>query len=173
MSSITLTWDGVDEANRYQVTYRQAGTGWTTATLPTNATSYTLTNLEPGTEYSIRIRSLCSDQLSSWTRTYVASTTSMKGDLSAPVEGERTVVTLSVYPNPNSGQFNVRMRAETARTAQMIMMDLSGRVILNVFYDLNAGENEIPVVLDGVASGLYTLRVLSEGTDLYKKIVVN
>ena len=55
-TSATLTWDA-NYANQWRVQYMASGaTSWTSVTATTN--TYTLTNLDPGIEYQVRVRAL-------------------------------------------------------------------------------------------------------------------
>jgi hypothetical protein len=61
--SATVTWTG--EANKYEFAYRVGNAEWTTRNVE-NASTITLTGLTPSTTYSIRVRSICSDDISAW-----------------------------------------------------------------------------------------------------------
>lgn len=61
----TVSWTG-DAAN-YEVAYRTGDVAWTTIEVESKTT--TLTGLVPSTAYSVRIRSICTDDVSAWATT--------------------------------------------------------------------------------------------------------
>ena len=82
VSSATVSWEGIGNANYYRLSTRELGTNvWQFATNPVNidpsTTSINLTALEEYTSYEWRIRSWCQDGSSSaWTGTQVFTTLS-------------------------------------------------------------------------------------------------
>ena len=53
---LTVSWDAVTDASRYQISWNPASAnGQSEAVVESPATSYTITNLEPATEYSISV----------------------------------------------------------------------------------------------------------------------
>jgi len=67
-------------------------------------------------------------------------------------------LSLSIYPNPNKGNFNLNIQANQAETVKLEVLDMTGRTVWSQNQNLNQGENAIPVELTGVASGLYLIR---------------
>ena len=56
---LTVSWDAVTDASRYQISWNPASAnGQSEAVVESPATSYTITNLEPATEYSISVVAL-------------------------------------------------------------------------------------------------------------------
>jgi hypothetical protein len=78
-----------------------------------------------------------------------------------------TPAVLEASPNPNNGQFNVRVVAGADGVATLDLFDLKGRRISGVFSSsMQAGEQRVvPVNVSDVASGLYVLR-LQSGQDV-------
>ena len=57
-TTITVSWNAVDHADRYSVSYKPTGeTTWTNKNVGTN-TSYTISGLTPNTEYDIRVKAV-------------------------------------------------------------------------------------------------------------------
>ncbi len=165
---LILTWPGVAEATRYQIAWRAAGTGWTTATLPTNTPRFVIEGLSPDTEYTIRVRSLCNDQISSWTRFYTVRTQAQR--LAATQAA--AAFSLSVYPNPNRGRFVVALETEQSGLAELTLTDLNGRQLVRQSAELLAGRSELPVELEGISAGVYLLRVSTGGRVQTQKLIV-
>ena len=164
---LILTWPGVAEAARYQIAWRAAGAGWTTATLPTNTPRFVIEGLSPDTEYSIRVRSLCNDQISSWTRFYTVRTMAPRVAAQAAAD-----FSLSVYPNPNRGRFVVALETASHGRADLSVTDLSGRQLVRQSVDLAAGRSELPIELEGISAGVYLLRVSVAGRLQTQKLIV-
>jgi len=70
---------------------------------------------------------------------------------------------LTAYPNPSNGQFQVRVAAQADGPAQLDLFDLQGKKIRSLFEgSLAAGEvREILVNNQGLATGLYQMRLVS------------
>lgn len=77
---------------------------------------------------------------------------------------------VNVYPNPNSGQFNIAFDGEAAM-ARLEIFDLNGR-LLHSREIQNAGEGYVYQVNDRLASGMYIIKVTQkEETSLHRVIV--
>ncbi len=73
-TSITLEWDDVDEADEYELAYTDTDAG-TESELTTSDTEATLTDLEPGTPYSIEASAVADGTASSSEQIEVETTT--------------------------------------------------------------------------------------------------
>ena len=76
-----------------------------------------------------------------------------------------------VYPNPNKGEFTVKLNGSLSRDINIDVYDLRGRKIYHKFYR-EAGDFNQNVKLNNVQSGLYLLRVSDGVRQSTKKIVV-
>lgn len=72
---------------------------------------------------------------------------------------------LTIFPNPNSGILNV---ASDIKLDQVVILDLSGRIILTTFNPTNLETYD----LSGLSKGIYTIRVKSGGQSAYKKFII-
>ncbi|MAN03535.1 MAG: hypothetical protein CMI35_10660 [Owenweeksia sp.] len=80
--------------------------------------------------------------------------------ISTPEEEE--LYSISLYPNPNTGKFNLEMEGISGQTVQVQIMDLSGKVILNDEREVPGGSGTLEFNLDHAAPGVYLLRVQTE-----------
>jgi hypothetical protein len=72
-----------------------------------------------------------------------------------------TPSTLAVFPNPTSGQVTLRLPASASAATQVVLTDLSGRVVLT--YPLRgATETTVPLPA-ALGTGLYLLQVQGNG----------
>jgi len=68
---------------------------------------------------------------------------------------------VKIYPNPSNGQFSVEVETENNLTAEVVVYDLTGRIILSQQNVLHSGVNAISMNVEGVASGTYVLQMKS------------
>ena len=66
---------------------------------------------------------------------------------------------ISLYPNPNTGEFNVSGTAASA-TIKAEVVNMLGQVVFKNSFEVNNGKYNMHIVLDkNLPSGLYTLRL--------------
>jgi hypothetical protein len=75
----------------------------------------------------------------------------------------------SVYPNPASSVINVSTPAE-ASISQIVMTDINGRTVKTVKVE---GINAAQVSISDLATGVYTLKVVSDKGTAVKKVIKN
>ena len=83
---------------------------------------------------------------------------------------ENAGVTISVYPNPSSGEFHLRP-AGLSGTATIRVMDYTGRTIMNQSVVLSDGF-AIPLQLQSVASGHYHIQVYTANGVYHSKVIL-
>ncbi len=77
----------------------------------------------------------------------------------------------SIYPNPNSGVFNL-MNVGEAKSVNVVVTDLAGKAVYTNQYELNKNE-AANVDLGSVATGVYTVKVITgNNTPEVHRIVV-
>ena len=79
---------------------------------------------------------------------------------------------ISVFPNPATDNFSIRIHSSAAETAEISVYDLSGRQVVLQHNSLNPGENLIPVNCSAFESGIYLAEVVKGGRKYSEKIVV-
>ncbi len=97
-------------------------------------------------------------------KAYVATIGCREGQLA-------TANSLNVYPNPTAGVLNVEYTAEKG-TAQVTVLDLSGRVVMTQTHANAAGQNTLQLDLSKVAKGAYMLNVQTNGSNNQVRVVV-
>lgn len=80
--------------------------------------------------------------------------------------------TFSVYPNPNNGQFTIKLKSNSGKDINVEVFDIRGRSILNNSYR-NTGDFNQTISLDNAQSGMYLLNINDGDKKLTKKIIVN
>lgn len=74
---------------------------------------------------------------------------------------------VSIYPNPTTNYINVDLYNEAAANIVVKVLDMSGRVVKVVNAKSDKGMNKILVDISEVASGLYTIKVLSNDKQMF------
>jgi hypothetical protein len=69
---------------------------------------------------------------------------------------------VSMYPNPVATQLNIVISSPTYRKASIIIADVYGKNIINQNVNLNAGDNNAAIIVNQLAAGTYTLKLICE-----------
>ncbi|MBT8376117.1 MAG: T9SS type A sorting domain-containing protein, partial [Bacteroidia bacterium] len=102
--------------------------------------------------------------LNSWSME-ICSTTPLSVD-------EVALDNLSVYPNPNNGEFNVSFNPRSGDDIIIEVFDISGRSILSNTYN-NTGRFDETIMLNKASSGIYLLSISEGQQKVTKKIIVD
>ncbi len=76
---------------------------------------------------------------------------------------------ISSYPNPVANQLNLAIEAENSGSANVLVTDLSGKVLLNKVYSVAGGANTVRVNTSALASGNYIIKVQLDETVMVQK----
>ena len=86
-------------------------------------------------------------------------------------ENEIAENSIKIYPNPATSEFTISQNLSSDGTVQLY--DISGKMIKNLFKG-NFGTNKnIAVKTDGIAAGIYLVKVNSGKKSVTKKLVIN
>jgi hypothetical protein len=77
---------------------------------------------------------------------------------------------LNIFPNPSSGNINVKRDLSSAQTANIYLLDMANHVLLKV--DFREGEDMITIDTRSLAAGVYILKYISDETIIFKKIII-
>ena len=122
-----------------------------------NATTYTFTDLEPGSDHSVRVRAVCSETShSGWSAALQFSTLGI-----ADVEA---ALGISLYPNPASSVVAV----EANEAVSLNIIDQSGRVV----YSSESEATKHSVDVSQMAKGAYYVRLTGQSGTAVRKLVV-
>lgn len=69
---------------------------------------------------------------------------------------------VNVYPNPVKHELTVDVLVSKPTSADVKLMDASGRVVKNMHANFNIGNNELRFSMDDLADGIYLLRVSND-----------
>ncbi len=79
---------------------------------------------------------------------------------------------LSLYPNPNNGEFSIGMNVRTSGEYQINMIDLLGRVVQSWNYELSLGQQQLNVVSPNLNAGIYHLQISNESNQQSIKMII-
>ncbi|MBI3509408.1 MAG: T9SS type A sorting domain-containing protein [Bacteroidetes bacterium] len=88
---------------------------------------------------------------------------------------EAGIENFAIYPNPAGDNTNISFGAEKTMNASITIMDVTGRIVKNV-YDgqLASGEHQFPVSTAELDAGIYFVQLTtSEGKSITQKMIVN
>jgi hypothetical protein len=87
-------------------------------------------------------------------------------------EGSDMNALISVYPNPNNGEFTFSIDVPGTADFNLSVVDMMGKVVYNETLKRITGAYQQDMALQGVAPGIYFVRVDISGQTHYKKLVV-
>ncbi len=151
-NSIELTWtDNSDNETYFKLFRKTATTSWRHIASPSlDATSYSDTELDVGTEYCYRIRAFNTvGGSANFSNTNCATMAVAVSRLMAKD------LPLSLYPNPASDQVTLELPQNSSFPVQVELFSIVGQRVLSK--QLNDTNNSIDV--SGLESGMYILRV--------------
>src|SRR5690606_19642757 len=76
-----------------------------------------------------------------------------------------------IYPNPTSGQVNIRLLQSAAQPVTFRITTLTGQLLLEEQADLDAGNHLHQLSLKGQAAGAYLVSVISKAGTLHTRII--
>ncbi|MFA5971775.1 MAG: T9SS type A sorting domain-containing protein [Lentimicrobiaceae bacterium] len=89
-------------------------------------------------------------------------------------ESEKSGFNAAVYPNPVNDVLNLVINPGKTRLAQVTLLDMSGRTVLNKRYELAPEElSTLKIPVSGLRSGVYMIRIQSGTNIIARKIIVN
>ena len=159
-SSFTADWPSDDNYDDYTI-YLISGTD--TTFYSTSDTTFTFSDLDPGTVYTVFVTINCSDSVSE---------SSMDKDVTTVFVGvENNVggIKINVYPNPASDQLFLNIIGFENKY-DIDLISSNGTLVYHSVI-LQPSENKIS--LENISSGIYFLSVISEREREMIKVVIN
>lgn len=78
----------------------------------------------------------------------------------------------NIYPNPNKGTFKVRMDVLNSGRGDLMIFDMTGKIVLKQSLNLVSGHNELEVSKVGIPSGVYILQIQIQEQVLKQKLII-
>jgi hypothetical protein len=79
------------------------------------------------------------------------------------------IADITVYPNPVSDKLILNVNAEKATSGQVVILDLSGKIVYSGVIKINQGNTMVPVAADAIASGSYIIKIQLNDEMIVKK----
>lgn len=73
------------------------------------------------------------------------------------IQGGNTAIYADISPNPNNGQFNLRVATKTLGKLNLVLVNNLGQVVYNDELKLTSLDAEFPMMIPNLANGLYQL----------------
>jgi hypothetical protein len=83
---------------------------------------------------------------------------------------KKNYTTLSVFPNPNPGNFTVAAQTQLSANSNLYILDLSGRILHTQTITVQEGLTQIPISTTELPAGIYFIRI--DGLDGTAKVVI-
>ncbi|MEP7170866.1 MAG: T9SS type A sorting domain-containing protein, partial [Bacteroidota bacterium] len=170
-TSAKVKWKARTCAQGYTVQYKVMGVpGWTAMQINTNYPSKTLTGLSHSTTYQWKVRTKCdiTNGIYSAYSPIQTFTTPLRLEGQVSVNNEE----ISIYPNPNTGQFSLEFASDVKEENDIIEIYNSlGQSIFKNNISINEGENHKQIDLSKFPSGIYFLNLKTEKEVFRQKII--
>ncbi len=155
-TSVVLDWNQSGTVNNWTVNYKEESSSqWSTITANTHP--FTLTGLQPRTNYAAYVVANCADTISDASNTANFRTA---GDGIADYE-----LSTTLYPNPNNGQFIINN--EQLKIKNVDVYDVYGKLLKSV----EANVNTVELDVRELSAGMYFVRISTEKGVVTKNFV--
>ena len=77
-----------------------------------------------------------------------------------------------IYPNPACSQTNIALNLKTASDVEIMILDLSGKIMTYRNYALLIGNTNIPLNTTSYSAGVYIVETTINGKKIQKKFIV-
>ena len=168
-TSVHLHWGDNAKISDFALQYKKCTeTNW--ITIATDTGYYDLEGLEINTCHDWRIKTWCdvySD--SSYTAAHQFNTHDPAG-ISVPII---TFGSLSLYPNPATGQTEMRFTSAQSSNAELIIYNILGAIVRHQSIAAHEGLNNVSIDLASFSAGTYTVELKADGQSIRRKLVVH
>jgi hypothetical protein len=170
-SSFTISWEPVQNAASYFVQYKRSDKlNWD---LPSNLiggasvsniTYKTFNYLTPGATYDYRIRTTCNTipppGQNNLTPFSSEGTVTLPNGIGMPIFFDAKSDDWTFYPNPTADIVNVEFNLEGDEEVNLLVLDMTGRIIQQIKSKGLMGNNQIQISLGQLPSGIYVLKAV-------------
>lgn len=160
-SSAKLLWAPNQEADKFQLWYRQvSGGGWTKINVPGNAKQRTLPGLNCDATYEWKIRTKCGGEFSAFSSIQNFTTASCK------LNGDESDIAhaLIVFPNPATNNITV-FSQEDIELGIYTIAHLNGSIVLS------GSLSGTDINITSLHAGIYFISISANGNTYFEKII--
>ncbi len=165
-NSAKLHWTLGQNALDTRVRYRKVGSAtWLNKVVVAPNDFANLTSLQINSTYQYQTRTKCTSGFSPYSSINTFSTLPLRLDEYAIVSA------LSVYPNPNTGKFDITVTSLQDETVKIIIVNVLGQVVKSIDWNLTEGDNAISIN-EYLSNGIYQVQILNDKINIQESIVV-
>lgn len=159
-TSAVVTW--MADGNQFELEYGIFGTSRGQGTrVSVSGTTYTITDLEPETNYQVSVRTVCGENAySDWSDVQPFTTEAQQGI------DDVDNAAISLYPNPASSTVTL---TGIDGEATVTVVDMNGREIQTIKHSDNQA---ITIDVSQLAQGAYFVRIAGERVNAIRKLIV-
>jgi chitodextrinase len=167
-TNVTITWQNVSQATRYEVIYSVQGESWVSS-FDIYGNSYTIINLRPYATYNYRVRAYCPSS-GGWSEYSSIQSFATSG----PKLAAAGQAPLRIYPNPAQNYIQVELpENESLEDWEFTFIDLSGRAARQVRVPASETAGlHAELSLAGLEAGSYILKCRSGAYQSYARLQV-
>lgn len=173
INSAIVSWNEVPGATKYVVSWRRADQqSFSQVTLTAPISAFAIQSLVQGTNYVVRIRTICGNLLTPYSD-LVPFTTLVPRENATTTDLDETLK-FTVYPNPSKGKFVLGFIGEANEEVFVRLYNAAGQLVYVQGYTANAGENHIEMELEEILTrGVYMLQLQQTKGSRSTKIIVH
>lgn len=170
-SSALLHWDSLPLADSIIIRYKiESSSNYIYLRLAyAEQVSFPISGLQPGTEYSWRMKTVCGTSTGSYSTKKYFTTSSPTGISESATHRSTDVI---VYPNPATSKFHIAITSDAHQKVQLTLFDIAGKIISTENRLLIFGENNIEQDVSAFAKGIYLLSLKTETENIMSRISV-
>jgi hypothetical protein len=179
-TSAKFNWTDIPNPVQWQVEYKSTAPGskWIDPPLLNGAArSLTISGLKANQTYQWHIGAMCGKSWTTYSATVGFKTVSSNTatvNYAQPLAEEDNSSVLQLYPNPNNGQFIIRLHTagETSGDAKIQLIDVLGRVVQLENADLSSGRLQKTVTMSpALTRGIYLVRIVLKDKTYQAKMI--
>ncbi|MEP7171133.1 MAG: choice-of-anchor tandem repeat GloVer-containing protein [Bacteroidota bacterium] len=80
-------------------------------------------------------------------------------------------VKMDVFPNPTNGFATIKFSSNINQSCELIIADLTGRIIEHEQFNSTAGVNELSLDMSNLIKGIYFVKIKASGKETVKRVV--
>jgi len=88
------------------------------------------------------------------------------------VSDNNATASVLIYPNPTEGTVNLRLESMKGGMAQVRILDQMGKLVSNTGWSFATGRSNTSIAINQLASGIYTVEIVSEEKTIVERLIV-
>ena len=124
--------------------------------------------LEKNTMYFWKVRGKAGPDVSDWSDTWSFTTEGSIG-----IDEKFDINEVVIFPNPSNGNFVLDIVSDFDGKYDVSVIDISGKLIYISKFNFTVGNNSIPVSINNINSGAYSLMISNGSNKVIKRLLIN